>query len=60
MTVIDTITTKERPVLINTNTFHKISTSTSDRIVAGFNVWPGISFNSFVHYCKSKGVLIER
>ena len=60
MTVIDTIETKKRPVLINTDTFHKISTSTSDRIVASFNVWPGISFNSFVDYCKSNGVLMER
>lgn len=60
MTVIDSFTLGEKPLLINTDTMHTISAGTKDRILVSFGIWPGISWNSFVDYCRKKGVLIER
>jgi hypothetical protein len=58
--VMDSIEVKNKPVLLNTSTFHKIQTSTEDRIFVSFCVWPGISFTSFVDWCIDKNLIVER
>lgn len=60
MTIIDSIETKLKPVLLNTSTFHKIHASKVDRVIASFCIWPGISFVSFVDWCKNKNLIVER
>lgn len=59
LTIVDTFVQNKKPLLINTGVWHAIKTS-SVRKIASFQFWPSISFDGAVHFCKNKGVLIER
>jgi len=57
--LMDSFQLKNKPVLINTGTWHSINYTTR-RSIASFIFHPIISYNGCVEYCRENKLLIER